>query len=167
MRMPLTSDAALLALLCLFIGKCLETTIGVLPADRLHERVHVACGLGAEVHVIGMLASGALRPRKRRDRELIEAREIILLGPEADAAIRQEGLVPNGEQRGIVERDFELIAIGDELERLPMIEDHVGVRAATPLHFAALHAENIHPPFERIGAEDVVVACVLKTENEA
>ena len=51
----ITSDAALLDLLRLFIGKCLETTIGIFPTDRLHERVHVACGLGAEVHVIGML----------------------------------------------------------------------------------------------------------------
>src|SRR5215510_2240827 len=102
-------------------------------------------------------ASARLRPWEGRDLEPIEARDVVLLGPQPDAAIRQEGAVLRREQPGVVEENRELIVLGDEAELVPMIAGDVGVGSPDPLHLAVDDAEEVDPFFQRARADDVIV----------
>src|SRR5262249_48652102 len=113
------------------------------------------------------MSSTILRPWQGFDLELIESCDVVLLRPQADAAIGQKSAVPNREEPCIIKRDRKLRRRSDHTKLVPMIESDVRFGAPDPLHLAAQHTKDVDTFLQRTRTDHVVIIRVHETEGDA
>src|SRR5262249_51177233 len=67
------------------------------------------------------------RPRQRCNRDVLKPRDVVVFRPERDLAIREQTLIPRSQDDLAIERDGELIVLGDDSKALPAIARHLCV----------------------------------------